>query len=84
MVYYVEDQVSLDWSIIIHLKPRDLCGMDELIDNEMCKHELFIEQEMCNFFIMMVRIFYWQRKRKMMIFWKAPIMEPMLKKIRMC
>ena len=50
MVYFVEDQISLDWNVVVHLKPRDLYDMGELVDDEMCKHEPFTEQELNNFF----------------------------------
>ena len=50
MVYFVEDQLFLNWSIVVHLRPRDLYDMGELVDDEICEHEPFTEQELNNFF----------------------------------
>ena len=50
MVYFAKDQTSLDWSVVVYLKPRDLYDMGEVVDNDMCEHGMFIEQELNNFF----------------------------------
>ena len=50
MVYYVEDHVNPNWSVVVHLKPRDLYDMGEDVDDEMCEFEAVTEQEFANFF----------------------------------
>ncbi|KAJ1427612.1 putative transposase, Ptta/En/Spm, plant [Sesbania bispinosa] len=34
MVYYMNDEVNKDWSVVVHLKPRDLYDMGEQGDDE--------------------------------------------------
>lgn len=41
MVYYVNDELSKDWSVVVHLKPRDLYDMGEQIDTEICPDQDF-------------------------------------------
>jgi hypothetical protein len=36
MVYYVIDEMSKDWSVVVHLKPRELYDMGDQIDTEIC------------------------------------------------
>jgi hypothetical protein len=36
MVYYVNDEMSKDWSVVVHLKPRELYDMGDQIDTEIC------------------------------------------------
>ena len=50
MGYYVNDDIAKGWSVIVHLKPRDLYDMGEDIDDETCEHEPFVEQELGKFF----------------------------------
>ena len=38
MAYYVEHQVFLKWSVVVHIKPRDLFDMDDDVDDEICEH----------------------------------------------
>jgi len=38
MVYYIDDEVNNQWSISVHLKPRDLYDMGEG-DGEVCEVE---------------------------------------------
>lgn len=45
MVYYVNDEMSKDWSVVVHLKPRDLYDMGEQIDTDVCP-----EQDLSQFF----------------------------------
>ena len=49
MAYYVEDQVSPEWSVVVHLKPRDVYDMGD-DDDEICEHAPFTEQELSNLF----------------------------------
>ncbi|QHN93077.1 uncharacterized protein DS421_17g589590 [Arachis hypogaea] len=35
MVYFVNDEVNKDWSVVVHLKPRDSYNMGEM---KMMKH----------------------------------------------
>ncbi|KAL4365639.1 hypothetical protein AHAS_Ahas07G0126200 [Arachis hypogaea] len=39
LVYYVDDKFDKEWSVVVHVKPKDLFDMDE--DNEHCKVEEF-------------------------------------------
>ena len=50
MVYYVDDEVNKGWSIVVHLKPRDLYDMREEEDNEVFENELFPKQDLNRFF----------------------------------
>ncbi|KAI5428287.1 hypothetical protein KIW84_033319 [Lathyrus oleraceus] len=43
MVYFVNDEMDKDWSVIVHLKPRDLHDMGDQIDIEVC-HEQNLDQ----------------------------------------
>ncbi|XP_025616664.1 uncharacterized protein [Arachis hypogaea] len=38
LVFYVEDEVESEWSVVVHVKPRDLFDMDE--DYEYCEVDL--------------------------------------------
>ena len=48
--FYIEDLVFLEWSVVVHLKPRDLYDMGDDIDDEICEHAPFTEQDLSNFF----------------------------------
>ncbi|KAK7256468.1 hypothetical protein RIF29_29918 [Crotalaria pallida] len=50
MVYYVEDEVNKGWSVVVHVKPRDLYDMGEQDDNEVCEIEPCPEQDFDQFF----------------------------------
>ncbi|XP_057748109.1 uncharacterized protein LOC130967309 [Arachis stenosperma] len=41
LVYYVDDEVDKDWSVVVHVKPRDLFDMGEY--NEPCEVELSLQ-----------------------------------------
>lgn len=45
MVYYVNDEIDKYWSVVVHLKPRDLYDMGYQIDIEVCP-----EQNLYQFF----------------------------------
>lgn len=45
MVYYVNDELNKDWSVVVHLNPRDLYDMGDQIDIEVCP-----EQDLDQFF----------------------------------
>ena len=49
MAYYLEDLIFPKWSVV-YLKPRDVYDMSDDIDDEICEHLPFIEQELSNFF----------------------------------
>jgi len=36
MVYYIDDEMNTEWSILFHLKPRDSYDMGER-DSEVCE-----------------------------------------------
>ncbi|OIT35664.1 hypothetical protein A4A49_59215, partial [Nicotiana attenuata] len=49
IVYYVDDEVNKGWSIVFHLKPRDLYETGER-ENEVPKNESFPVQDIDQFF----------------------------------
>ncbi|XP_075076271.1 uncharacterized protein LOC142162942 [Nicotiana tabacum] len=51
MVYYVDDVVNKGWSVVVHLKPKDLYEMgEEVVEDEVCENEPYQEQELEQFF----------------------------------
>ncbi|KAJ1378342.1 putative transposase, Ptta/En/Spm, plant [Sesbania bispinosa] len=50
MVYYVNDELNKDWSVVVHLKPRDLYDMGEQGDIEICENMPYLEQDLDHFF----------------------------------
>lgn len=50
MVFYMNDEVNKDWSVVVHLKPRDLYVMGEQKDIEVCKTEPYLQQDLNQFF----------------------------------
>ena len=49
MVYYIDDEVNKNWSIVVHLKPRDLYDMGEE-DGEVCEVESCRQQDLNELF----------------------------------
>ncbi|KAH0658063.1 hypothetical protein KY285_026488 [Solanum tuberosum] len=49
-VYYVDDIVNKGWSIDVHLKPRDLYNMGEVMEEQVYENEPYQEQELDQFF----------------------------------
>ena len=45
MVYYVDDVVNKGWSVVVHLKPRDLYEMGEIV-KEVYENEPYQDQEL--------------------------------------
>ena len=50
MVYYVNDEVNKDWSVVVHLRPRDLFDMGEKEDTEVYEIEPCSEQDLDQLF----------------------------------
>ncbi|XP_049389030.1 uncharacterized protein LOC125853389 [Solanum stenotomum] len=50
MVYYVDDETDKEWSIVVHLKPRDLFEMGEVDEEDLYKNEPYQQQEFGQFF----------------------------------
>ncbi|XP_057760608.1 uncharacterized protein LOC130980982 [Arachis stenosperma] len=50
MVYFVNDEVNKDWSVVVHLKPRDSYDMGGNEDDEACKNEPWLEQNLNSLF----------------------------------
>ena len=50
MVYYVEEELANDWSVVVHLKPRDLYDMGDDIGDGICENEPYTHQELERFF----------------------------------
>ncbi|KAJ1375745.1 putative transposase, Ptta/En/Spm, plant [Sesbania bispinosa] len=38
LVYYVDDEVNKGWSVIVHMKPRDLYDMGQVIEDDICEN----------------------------------------------
>jgi len=49
IVYYVDDEVNKDWTIVMHLKPQNLYDMGEG-DGEVCEVESRPQQDLNDFF----------------------------------
>ena len=49
MVYYVDDVVNKGWSVVVHLKPRDLYEMGEIVE-EVYENEPYQDQELEKFY----------------------------------
>ena len=49
MVYFVNDEVNKDWTIVVHLKPRDVYDMGER-DIDVCEVEACLQQDLNHFF----------------------------------
>jgi len=49
MVYYVDDMVNEGWSIVVHIKPRDLYDMGEEVEENVYENEPYEEQELEHF-----------------------------------
>ncbi|KAH0655492.1 hypothetical protein KY285_030374 [Solanum tuberosum] len=49
-VYYVDDIVNKGWSVVVHLKPRDLYDMGEVMEEQVYENEPYQEQELDQFF----------------------------------
>nr|XP_025679574.1 uncharacterized protein LOC112779493 [Arachis hypogaea] len=50
MVYFVNDEVNKDWSVVVHLKPRDSYDMGGNEDDEECENEPWLEQNLDSLF----------------------------------
>ncbi|KAM3202517.1 hypothetical protein P3L10_030141 [Capsicum annuum] len=50
MVYYVDDENDKEWSVAIHLKPRDLFDMGEVYEDKIYENEPYQQQEFRQFF----------------------------------
>ncbi|KAH0763467.1 hypothetical protein KY290_019540 [Solanum tuberosum] len=50
LVFYVDDIVNKGWSVAVHLKPRDMYDMGEVIEEEVYENEPYQEQELEQFF----------------------------------
>ncbi|KAM3359571.1 hypothetical protein P3S68_019282 [Capsicum galapagoense] len=50
MVYYVDDENDKEWSVAVHLKPRDLFDMREIDEEEIYENEPYQQQEFGQFF----------------------------------
>ncbi|KAM3358034.1 hypothetical protein P3S68_020965 [Capsicum galapagoense] len=51
MAYYVDDIVNKGWSVAMHLKPRDLYDMGEVLEEEVYENEPYQAQELEQFFV---------------------------------
>ncbi|KAH0706398.1 hypothetical protein KY285_010897 [Solanum tuberosum] len=50
MVYYVDDETDKEWSVVLHLKPRDLFEMGEVDEEDLYENESYQQQEFGQFF----------------------------------
>lgn len=51
MVYYVDDEMNKDWSVVVHMKPRDLYDMGDQENNDVCENDPYPEQNLNQFFV---------------------------------
>ena len=49
MVYYVDDVVNEGWSVVVHIKPRDLYDMGEEVEENAYENEPYQEQQLEQF-----------------------------------
>ena len=49
MVYYVDDVVNEGWSVVLHIKPRDLYDMGEEVEENAYENEPYQEQQLEQF-----------------------------------
>ena len=50
MVFYVDDETDKEWSVAIHLQPRDVFDMGQVDEEEIFENEPYQQQEFENFF----------------------------------
>ncbi|KAH0679422.1 hypothetical protein KY284_020507 [Solanum tuberosum] len=50
MVHYVDDETDKEWSVVVHLKPRDLFEMGEVDEEDLYENESYQQQEFGQFF----------------------------------
>ena len=50
MVFFVEDEMEQDWSVVLHLKPRDLYDIGEEVKETFCEIEPHLAQDFHQFF----------------------------------
>ncbi|KAH0713018.1 hypothetical protein KY289_008977 [Solanum tuberosum] len=50
MIYYVDDKTDKEWSVVVHLKPRDLFEMGEVDEEDLYENEPYQQQEFGQFF----------------------------------
>ena len=52
LVYYVEDEMDKDWSVVVHLKPRDLYEMEEHnVDEDFYESASYQEHDLAMLFL---------------------------------
>ncbi|KAJ1411135.1 putative transposase, Ptta/En/Spm, plant [Sesbania bispinosa] len=50
LVYYVDDEVNKGWSVVVHMKPRDLYDMGQVIEDDICESEAYQAQDLSHLF----------------------------------
>ena len=50
MVYYVDDENDKEWSVVVHLKSRELFDMGEVDEEEIYENDPYQQQEFGQFF----------------------------------
>ncbi|KAG5630548.1 hypothetical protein H5410_002265 [Solanum commersonii] len=50
MVYYVDDETDKEWSVVVHLKSRDLFEMGEVDEEDLYVNEPYQQQQFGQFF----------------------------------
>ena len=50
MVFYVEDEMEQDCTVVLHLKPRDMYDMSEEVEETFCEIEPHLAQDFHQFF----------------------------------
>ena len=49
MVYYEDNMVNKKWSVVVHIKPRDLYDMGEEVEESAYENEPYHEQDLEQF-----------------------------------
>ncbi|KAM3358193.1 hypothetical protein P3S68_021124 [Capsicum galapagoense] len=50
MIYYIDDENDKEWSVVAHLKSRDLFHMGEIDEEEIYENGVYQQQEFGQFF----------------------------------
>ena len=56
MVYYVDDETDKEWSVVVHLKPRDLFDIGDVDEEEITRMSHTNNKNWNNFLMLIMRI----------------------------
>ena len=61
MVYYVDDVVNEGWTVVVHIKPRDLYDMGEEVEENDMKMSHTKSNNLNNFLGLMINMYNWRQ-----------------------